>query len=567
VRFKTITNFHHSITLNLFSATNRPSIISRMSSAPFDLIVIGGGITGAGIALDATSRGLKVALIEMQDFAAGTSSRSTKLIHGGLRYLKQMEFKLVAEVGQERAIVHRNAPHLTKPEHLLLPIVKGGSLTTFTARLGMTIYEWLAGVKKEEKHIVLNKDATIAAEPLLRKDNLVGGILFYEYRTDDARLTIEVLKEAVNRGTLAINYMKAISFIYTGDKISGVKAQDQFTNETIELKANYVVNATGPWVDVIDDLDKPENQHKLHITKGVHIVVDGNKLPLKQSSYFDTFDKRMIFVIPREGKTYIGTTDTFYSEDVVNPLITQEDVSYLLKCVNDIFPSVQLTERDVESNWVGLRPLIQKPGKGPSEISRKDEIFESASGLITIAGGKLTGYRKMAQRIVDLVGKKMSATSGKNIPKCTTATIAVSGGNTGNNGFDDFSKKQTIQLKELGLTSREAEMLINRFGGNVKHLSPALSEGESRQTQLPSLPKVLHAQLYYCIENELCCTPSDFFIRRIGALYFDIDTVKIWSDAVLQHMKVVLNWNDSQTMQHAEELKKLTLQANVSKTR
>ena len=210
-----------------FSAKNRASIINELSTTSFDLVVIGGGITGAGIALDATARGLKVALIEMQDFAAGTSSRSTKLIHGGLRYLKQMEFKLVAEVGQERAIVHHNAPHLTKPEYLLLPIVKNGSLTKFTARLGMTIYEWLAGVKKSEKHRVLNRQETIAAEPLLRQDNLLGGILFYEYRTDDARLTIEIMKEAVKRGTLALNYMKATSFIYTGEKITGIKIGGQ----------------------------------------------------------------------------------------------------------------------------------------------------------------------------------------------------------------------------------------------------------------------------------------------------------------------------------------------------
>lgn len=542
--------------MNSFSAKNRTSVISNISNTSFDVIVIGGGITGAGIALDATSRGLKVALIEMQDFAAGTSSRSTKLIHGGLRYLKQMEFKLVAEVGQERAIVHRNAPHLTKPEHLLLPIVTDGSLTKFTARLGMTIYEWLAGVKRSEQHIVLSKEQTIAAEPLLRKDNLLGGILFYEYRTDDARLTIEIMKEAVDRGAVVLNYMKATSFSYTNEKISGVVCEDQFSKQTIEIKGNYVVNATGPWVDEIDDIDKKQEQHKLHITKGVHIVVDWNRLPLKQSSYFDTHDKRMIFVIPREGKTYIGTTDTFYKGDIVNPGITQEDITYLLKCTNDIFPEAKLKDSDVESNWVGLRPLIQKPGKGPSEISRKDEIFESASGLMTIAGGKLTGYRKMAQRIVDLIAKKIKNNEGKTILQCSTASIALSGGKIAPTGtFDDFIKNKIQKGKALGIDSKEIETLVNRYGSNIDAIFSIIEKIKTEQSEIPL---IIRAQLHYCIEHEMCSTPNDFFIRRTGALYFDIKTVEKWANPVLLYMKELMQWDGTLTAKLDKEMDKMT---------
>ena len=555
--------------MNSFSAKNRQAIISEMSTSSFDIIVIGGGITGAGIALDASARGLKAALIEMQDFAAGTSSRSTKLIHGGLRYLKQFEFKLVAEVGKERAIVHQNAPHLTKPEHLLLPIVEDGSLSKFTARLGMTIYEFLAGVKKEEKHIVLTREKTIDAEPLLRRDNLLGGVLFYEYRTDDARLTIEVIKEAVSKGTTAINYMKAVSFIYTDNKITGLKVSDQLNEQTIELHAKYIVNATGPWVDEIDDLDKPTaesgsagNQHKLHITKGIHIVVNGQKLPLKQSSYFDTFDKRMIFVIPREGKTYIGTTDTFYSGDIANPQVTKEDVTYLLKCVNDVFPTIHLEASDVESSWAGLRPLIQKPGKGPSEISRKDEIFESAGGLITIAGGKLTGYRKMAQRIVDLIAKKIKLIEGKNIPGCTTENMELSGGKVGGAAkFNDFIKDKLKRGHELGLTTTETELLLNRYGSNTDSLFNII-EKLKKQEQIP-MPLLLCAQLHYCIEHEMCITPSDFFIRRTGALYFDIETVKMWETPVLLYMKNILGWDDLLTARFDAELQKASRQTGI----
>lgn len=539
--------------MTTFSSKNRQAIIDEMNASSFDLIVIGGGITGAGIALDASVRGLKVALIEMQDFASGTSSRSTKLIHGGLRYLKQLEFKLVAEVGKERAIVYQNAPHLTKPEHLLLPIIKGGSLNMFTGRLGMTVYEFLAGVKKTEWHRVLNKEKAMAAEPLLRTDNLLGGILFYEYRTDDARLTIEVMKEAVNKGAHALNYLKAVAFNYDNKKITGVKVQDQLSGKTFELNAKYVVNAAGPWVDEVDDIDKKQAQHKLLITKGIHIVVDEKKFPLKQSSYFDTSDKRMIFVIPREGKVYIGTTDTFYKDDLVNPQATLEDIDYLIKCVNELFPQVAIQKSDVESGWVGLRPLIQKPGKGPSEISRKDELFISDSGLITIAGGKLTGYRKMAQHVVDLISKKIKQSEGKDIPACSTEHVALSGGKVGGAAkFADFAKAKCMRCSQLGLTNTEAETIIHRFGSNVDKV---LDKMEQLKTEQSTLPLLLRAQLHYSMEEEMCVTPSDFFVRRIGAMYFDMDTVKNHEKELLIYMQKIFAWDEQLTSKFDAELK------------
>ncbi|MGZ3864972.1 MAG: FAD-dependent oxidoreductase [Bacteroidia bacterium] len=513
-----------------FSTRNRGQIIEQLKTSKFDLLVIGGGITGAGIALDAASRGLKVALIEMQDFASGTSGRSTKLIHGGLRYLKQMEFKLVAEVGKEREIIHRIAPHLTKPEPMLLPIVKNGSLGKLSARFGMMIYEWLAGVKKEEKHTSLNFEETCKAEPLLEKENLLGGILFYEYRTDDARLTIEVMKESVSRGALAINYIKATGFIYEGSKIIGAKVEDIFSGNKFEIKANYIVNAAGPWVDDIDDLETNKSPHKLQVTKGVHLVVDNKKLPVKQSVYFDTFDKRMIFVIPRDGKTYIGTTDTFYKGDLINPEITEEDKNYLIKCANNYFPECKLSLSDIESGWAGLRPLISKPGKGASEISRKDEMFVSESGLIIIAGGKLTGYRKMAQRIVDTVAQKMKS-EGRNVPECTTDKIHISGGKI-EDGFSEFVEKKVSEGISLGLSNEEAKMLVNKYGSNIDELFKLYSE-----TKEGILPRVMQTQLKYAVENEMCVTAEDFFIRRTGMKYFDIASVKKHEKALSEYMK------------------------------
>ena len=543
-----------------FSAKNRTAIIEQMSTVHFDLLIIGGGITGAGIALDATSRGLKVALIEMQDFASGTSGRSTKLIHGGLRYLKQFEFKLVAEVGKEREIIHRNAPHLTTPEKMLLPIIENGSLGKFSSRIGMTLYEWLAGVKKSERHKILTKQEALLTEPLLQKDNLLGGVLFYEYRTDDARLTIEVMKEAVERGALAINYAKAINFIYKNDtesesqeKIHGAIVQDQFTNNQYEINATYVVNAAGPWVDELDDLDKNKKAHKLHITKGVHLVIDEKKLPVKQAVYFDTKDKRMIFVIPRDKKVYIGTTDTFYDGDLINPDVNEDDKNYLLNCVNQFFPDAKISPGDIESSWAGLRPLINKPGKGPSEISRKDEIFNSETGLITIAGGKLTGYRKMAERVVNKVAAKILSDQKKKSrkfpTKCITDQIKLSGGKiNGEINFSDFVKNKINEGIALGLSKVIVKEIVRKYGSNSDEIFDIANR--INKNEFSNLPLILKAQLVYAIENEMCQTPTDFFIRRTGCIYFDIE----WKQELIHYMQQILSFDDETARSYSEEL-------------
>ena len=542
-----------------FSAKNRPQLIQQLQQISFDIVVIGGGITGAGIALDATARGLKVLLIDMQDFAAGTSSRSTKLIHGGLRYLKQLEFKLVAEVGKEREIIHRNAPHLAKPEPMLLPITKNGSFGKFTTRLAISVYEFLAGVKREEKHRVLNAIETATKEPLLKKENLLGGILYYEYRTDDARLTFSVLKEAVNRGAIAINYLKVIGFTYKHGKIAGVETQDQLSKSTYTIAAKYVVNASGPWVDELDSIDDSAKADKLKLTKGVHLVVDYKKLPIKQALYFDTYDKRMIFVIPRDGKTYIGTTDTFYSDDKLNPLTTSEDKAYLVKCVNDYFTGQALKLSDIESSWAGIRPLIKKVGKKPSEISRKDEIFEWQSGLITIAGGKLTGYRKMAQNIVDLIAKRIDKAEHKKLPTCNTDKILLSGGKIGAINFLDFIKNKTPLLLALGLNSEEAQKVIYRYGSEIDELCTIAKALNTKEDTNHYLPLFIRAELVYAIENEMCLTPSDFFIRRTGMLYFKIDSVKKYRVALITYMQHLLCWDNVLTEKYNRELEQAIL--------
>ncbi len=383
-----------------FSNSDRSKITEKAVSSKYDLLIIGGGITGAGIALDAVTRGMRVVLIEMQDFAAGTSSRSTKLVHGGLRYLEHLELGLVREVGREREIVHNNAAHIVIPEKMILPIIEDGNLGEFTTSLALYVYDFLAGVKKSEQKKMLTKEETVKIIPLIDSPILKSGALYYEYKTDDSRLTIEVLKKAVEHGADCLNYVKAESFIYENGKIKGVKAKDLISGNTFEVFAENIVNATGPWVDKLREKDNSLKGKRIHHTKGIHIVFDKKRLPLNHAIYFDTGDKRMVFAIPRQDIVYVGTTDTDYYDNLENPTVTKTDVEYLLKQINNIAPTVKLELKDVKSVWSGLRPLIHEEGKDPSELSRKDEIFHSKTGLISIAGGKLTGYRIMAKNVV-----------------------------------------------------------------------------------------------------------------------------------------------------------------------
>lgn len=548
---------------NVFSGIQRPVLLHELCAEDLDVLVIGGGITGAGTALDAQSRGMKVGLIEMQDFAAGTSSRSTKLVHGGLRYLKQFEVGLVAEVGKERAIVYENAPHVTTPLWMLLPLIKGGTFGKLSISLGLTVYDKLARVKRDERHHLLNKNQTLEKEPLLLKDGLKGSGYYVEYRTDDARLTLEVMKEAVKLGAKAVNYVKAEEFLYEDGKVVGVRAVDQLTGESVDIRAKKVINAAGPWVDTLREKDHSRQGKQLHLTKGIHITIDGKRFGLRQAVYFDVPDGRMIFAIPREGKVYIGTTDTNYKGDLVHPRMTEADRDYLLKAANSMFPKVNLRVEDVESSWAGLRPLIHEEGKDPSEISRKDEIFHSDSGLITIAGGKLTGYRKMAERVVDFTAEELKKEGAGSFKKCKTAEIRLSGGDVGgSHEFPNFVGGKIREGTTIGLTSDEAEKLASRYGSNVDRLYDIIrTTGE--EAQHFELSKAVFAMIVYAIEDEMTATPSDFFIRRTGALFFHIDWVREWKEPVVEYMAQRLHWSDEEKAKHVSELEQRMEEATI----
>lgn len=539
-----------------FSAKNRPQAVEKLKSQEFDVLIIGGGITGAGISLDAASRGMSVALVEMQDFAAGTSSRSTKLVHGGLRYLEHLELGLVREVGQERETVHTNAAHIVIPEKMVLPIIEDGNLGEFTTSIALYVYDFLAGVKKDEQRRMLTREQTIKRIPLIDSPQLKAGALYYEYKTDDSRLTIEVHKKASEYGAIALNYSKAVSFIYENEKIKGVNIEDVLTGEKYQIFAKNIVNATGPWVDKLREEDNSLKGKRIHHTKGIHIVVTKEKLNLNHAIYFDTGDKRMVFAIPRQDIVYIGTTDTDYYDKLENPTITKKDVQYLLDAINKIAPTANLKIEHVKSAWSGLRPLIHEDGKAPSELSRKDEIFYSDSGLISIAGGKLTGYRIMSKQISKIVAKRLHEKEGRDFVKCQTRNMRLSGGEfpfyPTEEKLIEYSDSKYDEAKQTGISVGDFKKLFYRYGMNIDKITEKAFDfyNENKDTR----KAWLKAEIDYCVHNEMASSLNDFFTRRTGMIFFYIDDIYTNLNDSADYMAEMLEWSEEQKNQNIKEM-------------
>ncbi len=537
--------------MNNFSYLNRQKITTDLQTTEFDILIIGGGITGAGIALDAASRGMKVALIEKGDFASGTSSKSTKLIHGGLRYLKQFDFWLVKEVGTERAIVHKLAPHLVVPEKMILPLIDGGTYGSWLTSIGLKVYDILASVEGEDKRKMLEKEEALEKEPLLPESILNGAGYYAEYRTDDARLTIEVLKTALNYEAKIINYVEATEFIYEENRVVGATVKDTISGDEFTIKSKYVVNAAGPWVDELRQINHSKIGKRLHLTKGVHLVVAHEKLPVKQSVYFDIPDGRMMFAIPRGKVTYFGTTDTNYQKDKDNVNTNLVDATYLISAVNNMFPDINISLDDVESSWAGLRPLIHEEGKSASELSRKDEIFVSDTELISIAGGKLTGYRKMAERIVDLVAKKYERRFDLTFDDIKTKEIVLSGGAFENyNEVKSYTDAIQNRIAEVDFIRKDAEYLVHNYGKQTDVILQKFDDLMHDNMQ----EKMIQAEVWFAINYEMACTPTDFFMRRTGRLFFDSNSVFSYKKYVIRLFKENFSWDAKTTEKYQTEL-------------
>lgn len=545
-----------------FSVLDRKPLMHQVKHTKYDICIIGGGVTGAGIALDAASRGLKTCLIEKNDFASGTSNKSTKLIHGGLRYLKQMEIGLVKESGSERAIVHNLVPHLVVPEKMLLPLVEGGTYGKAMTSIGLKVYDFLANVEGDDKRKMLSVEETLSKEPLLNKENLKGGGYYAEYRTDDARLTIELLKKAAGFGADILNYCEMTEFAYKENgKIKHIECRDNNSAEKFIIKSRAYISAAGPWVDKVRTKDTSLNNKRLHLTKGVHLVFSKERFPLSQSIYFDVPDGRMIFAIPRGRATYVGTTDTTYNGDLNRVVATQDDANYLVDAVNNMFPDLDLSIDDIESNWAGLRPLIHEDGKDPSDLSRKDEIFVSDSGLVSIAGGKLTGYRKMAQRTIDEALKNFKKKRLRRLKDSTTKRIQLTSEPLSDlKAVKQYNKTLEQQLKALGIDDPyQAWYFTSNYG---KQTDIILKKTNFFINPTP-IERLIRAELWYTVHHEMVNGLSDFFVRRTGRLYFDIESVHQFRHIVEEDLIKYLKWDEARCQRENKYLDMLIADATI----
>ena len=486
------------------SPAARAAALAALPTADLDLLVVGGGITGAGIARDAALRGLTVALLEAVDFAAGTSSQSSKLIHGGVRYLQQGDIALVREAASERTSLRRIAPHLA--ETLLMVMPTYGRAMHMKLGAGLWTFEKIASVDKSERHAMWNRAEALAHEPCLAPDGLHGAATFVEYLTDDARLVLGTVAGAAAAGALCANHVEV-----TAIEPGGVQARDTLGGDTFAVRARVVVNAAGPWVEEIWRRGQVTGGRGLQLTKGIHLVVDHARLPLRHAVVMQARDKRSVFAVPRDGITYLGTTDTFVDAPSHHPDVTADDADYLLDAANRTFAGAPLARRDVLAAWAGLRPLLREEGKSPSEISRKDEILvDPATGLVSIAGGKLTTARRMAERVVDLVFGRL----GRPVPPCRTDQVPLPGG-------ERTIDAATVAGRLPQLDAAGVARLIRLYGAGSDRILARIAKTPAAGEVVPGLPGVTRAEIEHAVDQEMALTLEDVLERRTRSLSFD----------------------------------------------
>ena len=512
---------------------DRASGFSALERELFDILIIGAGITGCGVARDAAMRGFRVALIDAADIGAGTSSRSSKLIHGGSRYLAQGDIMVVRQAANERRILRRIAPHLSVTNPMILPTKSWGHMKAI--RAAMWTYEKLGDMDKTEFHEVWDLDRIRTEEPCIRADNLTGAVVHPEYLTDDARLTIANARSAAQYGTRIVTYAAARKITREQGRVSGAIVQSTLSGDVreAEVHARIIINAAGPWVDGIRLLEDENAKRKLQLTKGIHIVMDRRRLPISRTVIMYTPDKRAIFVVPRGDCVYMGTTDTFYPSPEYWPAITKEDIDYLLSSAAPSFNVKPFGYGDITGLWSGLRPLLGEEGKKPSEISRRDEIMEGPSGLVTVAGGKLTSYRSMAQQLVD----RCESLLNRKIAPVRTAEEALPGGD-----FTGGIEALRAKLEQQGLSPREAERSGQLYG------SEALAIVEAG-----GLP----AEVAHAVTAEGALTLEDYWVRRSARARFDLDGGMGILEEAGRVMGELMGWSEEEQREQIEECRTL----------
>jgi glycerol-3-phosphate dehydrogenase len=523
-----------------YSYKDREKNIHRMASEEFDLAIIGGGITGAGIARDAASRGLRVALVEANDFASGTSSRSSKLIHGGVRYLENLEFGLVFEALSERAQLFKMAPHLVHPLRFMIPVYESSRVGLWKLRLGMWLYDLLALFETPQMHESLDPDEVAERVPGIETQGLTGAVEYSDAYTDDDRLVIETLRDAHRMGAVSANYTKVIAGIRQGEVIQSLEVNDQLSGQTFMLKAKQVVSGVGPWTDVLGHhLDPKDWQNRLRPTKGVHLVFSKKRIPIKKAIVM-AVEKRIIFVIPRHDMVIVGTTDTDYKEQPENVNTDIADVNYIMNALAKYFPQFHLRHSDIISSYAGVRPLVNDGSDSEGKTSREHSIFSHGDNLTFVAGGKYTTYRLISQQAVDFALKKMSFEDRMSFgPSQTMAPLNPEiTSDSYQAAIDSVEYLAAHYGIELGVVAR----LVFRYGNEAKVLLKWIKEDYSHYSSNEAL---WMSEARFAIEQTMCMSLKDFYWRRSPLFLSTKSHGFNLSKPIMKVFKDNLGWDES----------------------
>ena len=523
--------------------TSQRAELTELVAQPADLLVIGGGITGAGIARDAAMRGLRTILVEQNDLGSATSSHSSRLIHGGLRYLEQGAFRLVFEASRERRILLAIAPHLVRPLPFIFPIHRKGRLFFWRLTAGMWLYDVLAVFRNVRWHRMLGKRGVLRSEPLLRAMDLVGGARYYDAQCDDARLVLATARSAILHGALVSNYMRVEQLEVVDGRVRGARVTDQLTGEHGVIRATTVVNATGPWCDRIRRLEYPHALPLLRPTKGAHVIVPRARIGHTNAlTITSPIDDRVMFILPWGELSIIGTTDT---DTTVSPdalTVDDDDVLYLLRSANAYFPNARLTEEDVVGRYAGLRPLLAgDDGKSASKVSREHQIIQGPNGMWTIAGGKLTTYRSMAAEMVNAVTLELKKSFGRAYhQKAATDREALPGGEAAD--LSEFRRAG----QELGLAPLTVDHVVSHFGTEAAAIFNLGRDDRSLLEPIHPDHVAIRAEVIHCVRRELARTIADLLVRRIHLFYETRDKGAAAVPVVADLMQGELGWSEEE---------------------
>ena len=536
-----------------FSARTREENLERMSRETFDIAVIGGGATGAGIARDAAMRGLSVCLAERGDFATGTSSRSSRLLHGGLRYLETYDFKLVHEACLERRKLGQLAPHLSVPIPFLFPVYEDSSTGWLLLKAGMLTYDLMAMFRNYRNHRSYRAQGLAGIEPELNRVGLKGGFVYYDARTDDGRLTLATILSAANHGAVLANYAAVTALPCSGGKIHGIVVRDVLGGREVEVRAQQVIDAAGPWSDDIRSMDPTAQQRVLRPTKGVHFVARREDLPVRHAVVM-TDQGRVMFVIPWGAFVYVGTTDTDISAPFDEPFATAEDIDYLLSVVAKSFPHRRLTESDIISTWAGIRPLVDpQQAVAAGKVSREHRLYESPAGLISICGGKLTTYRLMAAQTVSRALRYITSAAAAHAPRSTpTGGEPLIGGEMGDplTGLPrEFEEPALIPC----ITRDIRAHLYQQYGSRgLAVAAMAAEQPEYCGAMIPGLP-FIHIEILHAVRHEMAVRLADVLIRRLPVLYQAPDQGLALAPRAAEIMARELSWTPERTAEEIAE--------------